>query len=115
MLIVQFLVALLAIVSGIYLLRLHPWARTAIEILSWLAFIYSVGFGIYWVYMWISMTGNMPQSAASENAKTFQIMGTVMGIVVISIFSVPLGMMIRYLRGPVVRTAVTHGDHELSA
>src|SRR5882724_2973642 len=54
MLIVQFLVALLAIVSGIYLLRLHPWARTAIEILSWLAFIYSVGFGIYWVYMWIS-------------------------------------------------------------
>ena len=104
---VQCAVALIAIWAGIDLLRLKAWARSAIEALSWVGVIWTLGFGIYWAYMWISMTGQMPKDAAPPGMDTFQVMGAVMGVVAMLMFAVPLVLMIRYLRGSEARGAIT--------
>lgn len=106
LIVVQLIVAALAVWSGIGLLRLKAWARTIIEVLSWLALAYCVGFGIFWVYSWIAMTGHMPpNSSAPVDANAFQWLGAAMGVVVTAVFAVPLLIMIRYLRGTEARAA----------
>jgi len=104
---VQCVIAVVAIWAGIDLLRLKAWARSAIEALCWLGVLWTVGFGIYWVYMWISMTGQMPSGPAPAGGDTFQVMGVVMGVIGMLMFAIPLGIMIRYLRGREVRGAIT--------
>lgn len=106
LLIAQTVVAILAIWGGIALLKLKAWARTTIEVLSWLTLLYCLGFGIFWIYLWISMTGQMPKGGAPVDTNMFQIMGAVMGLVITAVFAVPLWIMIRYLRGAEVRTAI---------
>jgi hypothetical protein len=108
LIVLQFILAVIAIWAGVALLRLKPWARATIEILSWLAFLYTVGFGIFWVYLWCSMTGLMPKDDTSINSEMIQIMGMVMGVVITAMFAVPLGIMIRYLRGTEARAAVAN-------
>ncbi len=98
--------ALIAIWAGVSLLRLKRWARTTIEVLSWIALLYTVGFGIFWVYMWISMTNTMPQHGGPIDSGPFQWLGAAMGTIITAIFAVPLWIMIRYLRGAEVRTAI---------
>ena len=105
LLLLQGIVAVVAIWAGVSLLRLKQWARTAIEVLSWIAFLYTVGFGIFWVYMWISMTGQVMAGSAPGNVDSFQVIGAVMGVIVSAVFAVPLWIMIRYLRGVEARTA----------
>lgn len=101
LIVLQCVVALVAIWAGVDLLRLKAWARSAVEVLSWLGLVWTVGFGAYWVYMWLSMTGQAP-----AGADMFQMMGAAMGVVVTFAFAVPLVIMIRYLRGHEARQAV---------
>jgi hypothetical protein len=108
LLLLQSIVAVVAIGAGVSFLRLKQWARTTLEVLSWLAFLYTVGFGIFWVYMWISMTGQTPTRGAPADPVSFQLMGAVMGVIVTAVFAVPLWIMIRYLRGAEVRTAIAN-------
>lgn len=110
LLVLQGLVALVAVWAGIALLQLKAWARTTIEVLSWLTLAYCIGFGIYWVYLWLSMTGQMPKGGGPVDTDMFQILGVVMGVVVIVAFAVPLWIMIRYLRGAEVRAAVATSE-----
>lgn len=113
LLLLQGIAAVVAIWAGVSLLRLKQWARTAIEVLSWIAFLYTVGFGIFWIYMWVSMTGHVPAGAA-VNVGSFQVMGAITGVIVTAVFAVPLWMMIRYLRGVEARTAIANA-HQLNA
>jgi len=99
---VQCVIAVAALWAGIDLLRLKAWARSAVEVLSWLGLLWTVGFGVYWIYMWTSMTGQAP-----AEADAFQLMGAVMGTVVTLVFAVPLAIMIRYLRSNEVRQAMS--------
>lgn len=99
---VQSVIAVIALWAGIDLLRLKAWARSAVEVLSWLGLVWTVGFGIYWVYMWVSMTG---QASAGPDAS--QWMGAAMGAVVTLVFAIPLVIMIRYLRGNEARQAMS--------
>lgn len=104
--VVQLIVAALALWSGIGLLKLKAWARTAIEALSWLALVYCLAFGVFWVYTWVSVAGQVPPSAgAPVDLDAFQFMGAIMGLVVTAMFTVPLWFMIRYLRGAEARAA----------
>jgi len=103
---IQIVIAITAIISGIKLLSLHSWARTAIEILTWLGLIYILSFGVYWMYMWISLTSQIPQDQMSTDLNTFKYFGLAMGIVVNLIFGVPLIIMIVKLKGSVVKNAV---------
>lgn len=114
LLLLQGTVAVVAVWAGVSLLRLRQWARTAIEVLSWIAFLYTVGFGFFWVYMWVSMTGQVPAGSAPVNVDSFQVMGAVMGVIVTAVFAVPLWIMIRYLRGAEARSAITNA-HQTNA
>ena len=97
--IVQICVTSAGLVSGISFLKLKSWSRNVLEILSWVLLLFIAGFGIFWVFNWISATsGNGPQG--------FGIMGTVMGVIFIGIYGVPLGIMVRYLRGDKVKNAI---------
>ena len=103
----QAAVAIVAVSAGIALLQLRAWARMAIEVLSWLAFAYFVGFGVLWLVMWLAMTGDMPHGGEHMGAGMIQVLGAAMGVVVTALFAVPLAIMIRYLRGAEARNAVS--------
>jgi hypothetical protein len=104
----QGVLSFVAVCAGIALLRLRSWGRTAIYVLSWIAFLYTVGFGVFWLYMWISMTGQATSARAQVGAASFQWMGAAMGAIITAVFAAPLWVMIRYLRGIEVRTAIAN-------
>jgi cation transport ATPase len=98
--IIQSVVAVVGLVSGISFLKLKPWSRNVLEILAWLLMLFVVGFGIYWEAGWLSMT-------SKHGPRGFDVMGAVMGGVIIGIYGVSLGIMLKYLRGDKVKNAMT--------
>jgi hypothetical protein len=98
--IVQMAISVLAILSGVHFLRLKAWSRSVLEILTWLLLLFIVGFTIFWIRDWLSMT-------SIHAPPGFSSMGVVMGIVVLGIYGVPLGIMLRFLRGDKVKLALT--------
>ncbi len=113
----QLVLAAVAIVAGIQFLQLRPWSRTALEMLSWISLIYVVGFGVFWVSTWSTMTGQFAQQGAPFDVETLRIVGLAVGIFITLAFAIPLAIMIKYLRGKVIREAMlpgtppTHADH----
>ncbi len=105
---VQLAVAVVAVVAGIQFLKLRSWARTVLEVISWLSVIYVIGFGVFWLFMWSTISGQLPQEGAPFDSRTFEIFGLVMGAFVTLVFAVSLGITIKYLRGKVVRGAIQH-------
>jgi len=102
----QVVVAIIAIVSGINFLKCRKWARTTLETLTWMALTYIVVFGIYWVFMWISMTGNIPQEQIPQGMGNFKYFGAIMGIIVNLMFGAPLVVMLVKLKGSVIKSIV---------
>ncbi len=105
---VQLAVAVVAVVAGIQFLKLRSWARTVLEVIAWLSVIYVIGFGVFWLFMWSTISGQLPQEGAPFDSRTFEIFGLVMGAFVTLVFAVSLGITIKYLRGKVVRGAIQH-------
>ena len=97
--IVQIGVAVLGLTSGINLLKLKAWARNVLEGLTWLLLIFILGFMVFWVINWVSMS-------SGHGPRGFGVMGAVMGVVITGIYGVPLGIMLKYLRGPKVKNAI---------
>lgn len=107
--VVQLVLAVVAIVAGIQFLRLRSWARAVLEILSWVSLIYVVGFGVFWLSTWSTMTGQFSQQDVPFDMETLRIAGLVAGAFVTLAFAIPLGIMIKYLRGKTVREAMLPG------
>jgi hypothetical protein len=97
--IVQIGVAVLGLFSGINFLKLKAWSRNVLEGLTWLLLSFTLGFMVFWIFNWISMT-------SSHGSSGFGVMGVVMGVVITGIYGVPLGIMLKYLRGPKVHNAI---------
>ena len=97
---VQIVVGLLGLVSGVNFLKLRAWSRPVLEVLSWLLLVYVVGFGIFCVFKWVSMTWG-------QGRQGLDIMGAVMGIVIMGAYGVPVGIMVVYLRGAKVKNAIS--------
>ena len=92
-------VAVLGVVSGINFLKLRRWSRCVLEVLSWLLLLFIVGFGVFWLSSWLSAsTGGAPP--------VFALVGAAMGVVITGVYAVPLAIMLKYLRGPKVRSAM---------
>ena len=103
----QINLAVFIIIASIYFLKLHAWARTALEVVSWLGLTYIVGFGIFWLTAWISASVSMSGGKApSSESLVFGIFGAVMGVVVIAVYATPLIVIIKFLRGKTIREAV---------
>lgn len=99
--IVQIGFAALGLISGIHFLKLRSWARHALEMLTWLCLLFLLAFMVYWVYEWLSMP--------SGGSTGFGILGAVMGVVITAIYTIPLGIMLKYLRGETVKNAIRTG------
>ena len=95
----QIVFAALGITAGINLLKLCAWARTVLEIQSWLLLGLTLGYMVFWVDNWLSMT-------SGQTPAGFAILGAVMGAVITFIYAIPLAIMLWFLRGRTVRDAV---------
>jgi len=105
--VIQMGVAMAGLVAGINFLKLRAWSRNALEILTWVLLLFLVGFGIYWEFGWFSMT-------SGHGPRGFNVMGAVMGVVIIGIYGVPLGIMVKYLRGDKIKNAIAGGAEQNS-
>jgi lysylphosphatidylglycerol synthetase-like protein (DUF2156 family) len=105
----QLVLAAVAIVAGIQFLQLRAWSRTALEILSWISLIYVVGFGLFWISTWSTITGEFAQQGAPFDMETFRVAGLAVAIFITLAFAIPLGIMIKYLRGKAIREAMLPG------
>ena len=94
--VIQVNVGALAFVAGRNFLKLRPWARTTLEVLSWLGLTYVIGVLIIWIYQWLSI----------NSESNMGIVGCLMAVFITGVFSVPLIIIIRTLRGNVVKTAI---------
>ena len=96
----QVCLAILSIAAGVKFLKLHAWARTALEGLTWFFLTFIVGFGIFWVIMWCS-------TSSRGGPPGFSIFGTVMGVASLAFYGVPMGIVLKFLRGKTVKQAMT--------
>ena len=72
-----------------------------------------VGFGIFWILLWIEATSGIPVSeTVSGPPPLFGVIGIVMGAAVIAIWAVPLFVIIKFLRGAGIREAVTRSKSD---
>jgi hypothetical protein len=100
----QIVLAALLVVSAVQFLRLRAWARTVLEAAMWLGLTCVIGFGIFWVVNWLSMSGGF--AASGEPPDAFTLFGAIMGSVVTLVFAVPCVIFIWLLRGAAVRQAM---------
>jgi len=96
----QILMGGLGFVSGINFLKLKKWSRNVLEILTWFMLVFTVGFMIWWVFNWLSMT-------AGHGPKNFGVGGAVMGVFITGIYAVPLGIIVKFLRGEKIKNALS--------
>jgi len=98
-------VGILAIIAGIHFLKLRRWARVCLEVLSWIAVVFLVGYSIFWGIMWFIITGE----SGVEGPHGFgmmRIVAPIVGVLMMGGFAVPFVLMIRSLRSTKVRAAV---------
>lgn len=89
----------LAAVAGWHFLRLRTWARSILEILSWVGLVCFVS----WVVAFNIASGSMHRG---EGVDSFSVFRIVIAVVSIVIYGVPLGFIIYFLRSAKVRDAV---------
>jgi hypothetical protein len=79
------------------------WARTVLEILSWVMFAglvcFGVGFSIYWA---VGASAFLEQMGWA-----FVVLGAGLSIAICAFFATPFVVMAKFLRGATVRNAVT--------
>lgn len=99
----QILFASAVLIAATALLRMRPWARTAIEVLSWLGLCYVGTFGLVWIWVWrrTALDASRPESTR------FAALAFALGAVVVLAFA--FVSMIRALRSEEVRRAFRGG------
>lgn len=104
--VVQMLMAVLAIVAGIYYLKLRSWARGVLELLTWVSLAALIGFGFFWPPAWMMTSSRFLPNDGSIDLQQVKYIGAIAGVVVMVAAAVPLAMMIRSLRSKAVREAI---------
>ena len=89
---------MLAMYAGYHFLNLKPWARTFLEGFSWFFVVFILGFGLFSVYM--MTTQHVPPK--------FAIFEAVMAVASISVYGIPIGIILKFLRGKTVRDAMIY-------
>ncbi|AFJ02644.1 hypothetical protein Q7C_1495 [Methylophaga frappieri] len=95
----QIAVAIMGLVAGIFFLKMRPWARFTLEILTWLSILLLAGF-FFFVMMKILNMGSVDASHAPQIVSIF------MTFAMILMYGLPLFFVLRRLRSPKVRLAV---------
>jgi hypothetical protein len=105
----QWVLTCTTLVAGIQLLRLRRWARAFLEAACWLGLAYTVGFGIWWGYAWVTLTDRGEWGPEAPPRELFTAFGAGMAAMMVLGYAVPAGAMIWALRHRTVRAAVAGG------
>lgn len=100
----HYVYAIVAIAGGVKLLQRRAWARTALEVLSWVSLVLVAVLAVTWIVMWNSIT--MKMLGANANTAIVWAIGLGVDIVLTAICAVPLWKMLRFLRSAPVRSAM---------
>jgi hypothetical protein len=96
---VQIVGAVIGLISGFSFLNLKSWSRNVLEILTWALIIFIVCFGVFFISHFFS--------ASSQNSNFgFGMIKYVFMIMMMGMYGVPLIIMVKYLRGEKVRSAI---------
>ena len=102
--IAQIVLAVVVVIAGVGFLQLRPWARTAIEVLTWLSGLATLAFCWFWVQLARSLAAQLPDDPSFPFSAGLFI---TVGVVVVAVCIVPLVVTIRVLRAPAIRAAMT--------
>src|ERR1700693_181055 len=89
--------------SAVQLLRLRPWARSAIQGACWVLLLYAALFALFWAELWLTIPAQVAAPApGAYQYRTFAFAG---GLAVCAAVATGLVAMIVSLRGAAVRSA----------
>lgn len=100
------LLGVFVIAAAIQFLRLRAWARSTLEVVSWLGLVYVLATGIMSVVAWGKMSGTVTLPASDNFPSAFGAMGLLFSVVTMVLFAVPLIVVIWYLRGETIKEAM---------
>jgi hypothetical protein len=103
----QIIMSAFVLVASIEFLRLKVWARTALELVSWWVVLLHLGFGFIWVYMWMIQSFAIADGPGSIMLTLVYIGISLVGVVIMFIFTIPFFYVIRYLRREKIREVFT--------
>jgi hypothetical protein len=104
--------AVVMLVASIQFLREQAWARTALEVFTWLGLAWAVGFGIFWITSWVQVAGLFPGShGAPMSSGAFTAFGVVGGVFVTFLDAGISVAVLWFLRGRPVREAMLSRRH----
>ena len=103
-------VSVFVLVSGIKFLKRRAWARKSLEVVSWclivLMVIYAGFFGVFFSRMFDGIGQTMPPGDCAPPPALFKTFGIVVMVFSLAVYAVPLGVIIKFLRGKAVRAAM---------
>jgi len=105
-LVLQLLLSVFIIFAAYQFLKLKAWARTVLEVMSWLFIIFAVGFGIFWLVLISSTAGDFPAGEGPPSG--FMSLMHLGGFLVILFYLVPVAVLIYFLRSDKVRDAASY-------
>lgn len=100
-------IGILGIVAGAHFLKMRAWARTCLEVLSWLMVIGMAAYTVFFIVMFWYMESRA--TAQFDEPKALSLMRyamPVMACVMMGAFATPFVFMIRGLRSAKVRAAI---------
>jgi hypothetical protein len=103
----QINLAVFILVASIFFLKLYAWARTALEVVSWLGLAYVIAFTVFFVVLTVAGIFGRNSGPGGTEELLFTVFATVTSVVVMAFYGVPLGVIIWFLRGKTVREAAT--------
>jgi len=103
---VQLASAAFVLYAAIQFLRRRAWARTALESMTWLSIVGTVGFVAAWAYMWTAMASGIPAQPGAPSPTSFTLAGIGIAVVLGAIYVVPMAVIVGFLRGKTIRGAV---------
>lgn len=99
---IQILMGLTGTVAGFRFLRLEPWARRVLEVLTVMTLVMVVCVNIFVASVWTSSM----QEAAGADLGPMRYFGVVVAVISTLIYGGALAFMLYRLRGPEVRDAM---------
>ena len=98
--VVQLGFAVTGIISGLNFLKMKAWARRNLEILTWFLLCFAIGFTCFFVAL-------VFHESSSGEPLSSPLSFIVMGILGVSVYVIPMIMMLKHLRSQRVKDAVS--------
>ncbi len=106
--VLQGVMAVMVLAAAVHFMRLRAWARTALEVMTWLFLFCLVAGGVVFVNSWIKMAAGMPpELTAPLSPAVFTLAGAALWGAFILVLLALAVFVLKALRGKEVREAVS--------